>query len=86
MNYILDSTEPAKPKGNISQYFASTTKKQKEHFDDKVAKYFYSSNTAFRQADNIYFREMICSLHPGYHAPTAKDIANKLLIKASDEV
>lgn len=41
-----NSDKPAS--GNISQYLVTTTKKEKENFDKK---YFYSSNTAFREAD-----------------------------------
>lgn len=51
-----------------------------------VAKYFFSSNTAFRQIESPAFINMLNSLRPGYKPPTRKVLASTLLDKVHDEV
>lgn len=63
-----------------------TSKAQKEVLDLMVARYFFSSNTAFRQIESTAFINMINYLRPGYKPPSRKALSSTLLETVYDEV
>lgn len=71
---------------NLKNYIVSTSKPEKEKLDISIAKYFYSSNTAFLQAENPNFIDMITQLRPGYTPPNRKAISDVLLNKVYEDV
>lgn len=83
--------KPSNPKKRcvqkkIMEHVIKTTKKERDIFDIKIAKYIYSSNTAFRQVESKEFLDMISTLRPGYVPPNRDRIANDLLDAVYTEV
>lgn len=62
----------------IAEHVVKTTQKEREIYDVNIAKYIYSSNTAFRQVETDAFKNMISSLRPGYVPPNRDRISNEL--------
>lgn len=70
----------------ITEHVIKTTKKENAIFDVKIARYIYSSNTAFRQVESNTFKDMVTSFRPGYVPPNRARIANDLLDTVYTEV
>ena len=63
----------------VDPLFTKTTPEQKRKLDLSIARYFYSSNTPFRDVENEEFQDMIKALHPGYPPPNRAHIDGNLL-------
>lgn len=64
---------------NIDFFVCKTSKQDKEKFDIQVAKFLFSTNTAFNTVNHSEFKKLVELLHPGYKLPTDKAISNELL-------
>lgn len=85
-NSIFNNPKKRRVQKKITEHVVKTTKKEKEIFDVKVAKYIYASNTAFRQVESTEFKDMLATFRPGYVPPNRDRIANDLLDTVYNEV
>ena len=81
-----DSPMPKRIQGIMDSHVVRTTGDQKKSFDLPIARFFYSTGTAFRTADSAEFKKMISALHPGYSPPNRADIAGPLLDEVHDTI
>lgn len=63
-----------------------TTGAQQKSLDKAIARYFYASNLSFLTAEDKYFKELMNIARPGYHTPSRKDLAGRLLDEVYDDV
>lgn len=83
---IFPSTSKTRDQASILSYGIKTTAIQKSMLDKKIANFFYANSIAFNVADNVEFKNMIQELRPGYIPPSRKQLSEKLLCDAYDEL
>lgn len=65
----------------ILKFVVTTTKKEKESFDEQVARFFYATNLAFHKSAHTEFKKLCGFLHPGYIPPHEKQLSNEFCKK-----
>lgn len=77
---VSGSANATKSKQPIIKHFGVlTSAKKKTEIDQKIAKFFYATNTAFNAASNKTFSDMIEALRPGYTPPNRQALGTTLL-------
>jgi hypothetical protein len=66
---------------SVEKFIVKTTKKDKESFDEQIARFFFATNLAFHKSSHVEFKNMCNILHPGYVPPNERQLANDLLDK-----
>ena len=72
--------------GTVESLVTKTTPEEKRKLHSSVARYFYSSNTPFRDVENQEFQDMIQALHPGYSPPNRAQIGGNQLDSVYSEL
>lgn len=79
MNVPSSSTTLKRRNSSMNFFVCKTIKHDKEKFDIQVAKFIFSTNSAFNMVNHSEFIKLVEMLHPGYKLPTDKEIGNELL-------
>ena len=80
------STPMKKKQWSLASFVRKTSAETKDSLDLLVAKYFLSTNTAFKNVENSHFINLMENLRPGYKPPNRKQLAGPLLHRVYEEV